>query len=265
MQVVRYKQGKITFEVGCKVGNALKYKKGQLGFENVLVSEEIWKDIKKGDRASNEELKAAFKTEDIKVIAKTIVDDGEIQFNDTERKEMIEKKRNEIINYIHKYYIDPKTKTMIPVNRIDNALTELKIRIDMDQATDKQIQDIIKKLPEVLSIKRSEITGNISATHQHVAAVTGVLKKHSITILSENFTDTGCSYSVSMVPGDYDKVIADLNTSTKGNFEFNIDGQVGDPTPEKTPAKGKGRGGGGRGTTDTGGGGGRRGGGGRKK
>eukprot|EP01123_Difflugia_compressa_P008180 TRINITY_DN237_c1_g1_i1.p1 TRINITY_DN237_c1_g1~~TRINITY_DN237_c1_g1_i1.p1 ORF type:complete len:281 (+),score=74.09 TRINITY_DN237_c1_g1_i1:363-1205(+) len=225
MQVVRYKQGKTTFEVGCKVGAVLRYRKEQISFDQVLQSEEIWKDIKKGDRSNAEELKAAFGIDNPKEIAKLIVDKGEVQLTDGERKDILEKKRNEIINYIHKYYIDPKTKTMIPVARIDNALTEIKVRIDPDQSTEKQVQEILKKLPGVLTLKRAEITGAISSTHQHLSQVTGVLKKYNVAIQSESYSSQGCTYFVSMVPGDYDKIFADLNSVTKGDYDFVVDGQ----------------------------------------
>jgi len=166
--------------------------------------------------------------------------------------------------------MDPKTKTMIPITRIDNALTELKIRVDADQPTEKQIQEILKKLPGVLSLKRAEVTGIVSTSHQYLGQVSGVLKKYNVTILGENYTSEGCEYSVSMVPGDYDKVISELNSVTKGEYDFRFDGDnTSISAPEKEPSekKGKGRGGGrggGRGAGDgeTGGGRGR---GGRKK
>jgi len=214
-----------------------------------------------------DELKAAFNTDDVKAIAKLIVDKGEVQLTDAERREILEKKRNEIINYIHKYFIDPKTKTMIPVTRIDNALTELKIKVEADQPVEKQIQEILKKLPGVLTIKRAEITGVVSTTHQYLGQVSGVLKKYNVTIQGESYTTDGCEYTVSMVPGDYDKIISDLNSATKGDYDFKIDGQAAPvvaATSEKEPS-GKGRGGkGGRaaGTAAEGGGRGR---GGRKK
>jgi len=121
--------------------------------------------------------------------------------------------------------MDPKTKTMIPITRIDNALTELKIRVDPDQPTEKQIQEILKKLPGVLTIKRAEVTGVVSTTHQYLGQVSGVLKKYNVTIQGENYTADGCEYSVSMVPGDYDKVISELNSVTKGEYDFSVDGQ----------------------------------------
>lgn len=41
---------------------------------------------------------------------------GDYQESTKERKEKVEQKRKEIINYIHKYYIDPKTKVPHPVS-----------------------------------------------------------------------------------------------------------------------------------------------------
>lgn len=47
---------------------------------------------------------------------KQIIMKGDYQESTKERKEKVEQKRKEIINYIHKYYIDPKTKVPHPVS-----------------------------------------------------------------------------------------------------------------------------------------------------
>jgi len=243
MQVVRYKHGgKTNFEIGCKVGAPLKYRKGTLTFENTIQSEEVWKDIKKGERANADELVAAFDSSDFPACAKIILEKGEILLTDAERKEILEKKRNEIVNYFHKYYIDPKTKTAIPVQRISNALNELKIKIDIDVPVDRQTADIAKRLPEVLSIKRAEICATITTTHQYIAQVTNVFKKYNINVKHENYTNEGCSYSVAMVPGDYDKILADLNQTTKGSFEFEMEGGGMVTSTDSVSEKGRGRG-----------------------
>jgi len=243
MQIVRFKQGKSVFEIGCKAGAPLKYRKGQLSFENVMNSEEIWRDIRKADRPPAEELMTVFNSTDFVTIAKVILEKGEIQYTDAERKDMLEKKRNEIVNYFHKYYIDPKSKTVIPVARIDNALTELKIKIDIDAPTEKQTAEIAKRLPEVLPLKRAEIIATVTATHQFLAPTANIFKKYNILVVQENYTNDGCKYTISMVPGDYDKVINDLNTATKGSFEFEMEGGGMDstPTPEKGNTKSRGK------------------------
>jgi len=100
--------------------------------------------------------------------------------------------------------------------------------------------DIAKRLPEVLPIKRAEITATVSTSHQFLAQVANIFKKYSINVLNENYTNDGCEYLVSMVPGDYDKIISDLNQATKGTFQFDLEG--GTPIENTTQEKGKGKG-----------------------
>jgi len=53
---------------------------------------------------------------------------GELQLTAAERQEKVRKKRAEIVNYIHKYYIDPKTKLPHPIARLDGAIDDVKVR-----------------------------------------------------------------------------------------------------------------------------------------
>jgi len=223
-QIVRFKAGKITFEAMTKVGSVLKFRDGKLGWDNVPLVDEVFKNSQKGERANSEELKAAFGTENVVECLKAIVEKGELQLTSDERKDKVEKKRAEIVNYIHKYYIDPKLKTPHPVVRIENALTTLKIKVDPDIPTERQCQDIVKKLPEVMPIRKMEMEGTLTVTHQYVGAVSNVIQQWA-KVLRENYTSDGCTMELSMVPGDYDSFMSDLQKATKGDFQFDIAGQ----------------------------------------
>jgi len=245
MQVVRYKDGKKNFEIGCKVGTVLKFRKGELGFNNVLASDEIWKNVSKGERANADELKETFGTDKILEIAQTIAEKGDLQLTDAERKAMLEEKKNEIVNYIHKYYTDPRLKTPHPVARIEAAMAELRIHIDPDTPNEKQINDIVKRLPEVLPIKKSEMSGTVSVGHELSAQVQGVLNKlQDLQVKSIKHTDESAVFEISMVPGAYDKLVKDLDKTTKGSYDLKLDGGL--PSAEAEPEKGKrgGKGGG---------------------
>jgi len=109
-QVVRYKVGKSNFEILTKPGSVLKYREGKLGWDNVPFADVVYKNQAKGDKASAIELKAAFKTENENESMKIIAEKGELQLTTGERKDKVDKKRAEVINYIHKYYTDPKSK-----------------------------------------------------------------------------------------------------------------------------------------------------------
>ena len=249
-QVVKYKFGKNTFEILCKMGTAQKYKEGKLGINNVLVSDDVFLGhYQKGERPSPSDLTAAFKTTDMAVCAKYILDHGEINLSQDERKEKVEQRRNEIINYIHKYFVDPKTKTPHPVTRIDNALTVLKVHPDPDKSFDREIQEIVKLLPGVLIIKRCEIEATLSVPTAFMGAADGIVRKHA-TVCREKYDGPNCIVEVTLLPGDYDALVADLARVTKGNFNIDVAGTpgAGAPAPAAAPAgKGKKGGKGGKG------------------
>jgi len=171
---------------------------------------------------------------------KIIVQKGELQVTAAERKEKLEKKRAEIVNYIHKYYTDPKMKTPHPVVRIENALEQLRIRVDPDIPVERQVQEIVKKLPEVLPIKRSEMQGLLSVSHSHVGIVAGILQQWA-KVIRENYTAEGCEMELSIIPGDYDMLMSELNRCTKGDFQFHLQGQerMAASMEEETITKGK--------------------------
>jgi len=242
-QVVRFKSGKLTLEVLTKPGAVTKYRKGQLGLDNVLVSEEIFKQpYNKGEKPKENELKDALGTEVLADCIKLILEKGELQLTAAERREKVDLKKSEIVNYIHKYYIDPRSKTPHPVVRIEAALEEIKAKIDADTPAERQIADILKKLPDVLPIKKCEIRGILTVPNKHVGSVMGVLSK-LVSVEKESYNADGCVMTVSLVPGDYDILLSDLQKVTKGEFQFDIEGQEALKTADEVDAaKGKGKG-----------------------
>ncbi|KAL6069520.1 Shwachman-Bodian-Diamond protein-like protein [Balamuthia mandrillaris] len=282
-QVVRHKVDRTTFEVLCKPGAALKFREGKLGWSNVLFSDEIFTDQSKGQRANESDLQKAFDTSNQDDIAKLIVEKGELQLSAAERKAKVDKKRAEMVNYIHKYFIDPRTKTPHPVVRIENAFTQLKITVDPDMPAERQVQDkVLKRLPEVLPIKKCEMEGVLVVSHQFLGQAMGLVKKYA-SVAGEKYTSEGCEMQVAIVPGgssfhllssfpklhpfhslvcfafnaDYDTFMSELRDATKGNFQFDVIGQGG-PSDEAGESSGGGKG---KGKGKRGGGGGGRGGG----
>jgi len=244
MQVVHYKVGKVNFEIGTKTGAVTKYKADHsFGIKNVLDSEIVWKDLKKGDRASGQDLMTAFKTDDVWKVAETIIDKGELQLTESERKEILSKRRNEIVNYIHKYYADPKTKLPHPVIRVDAALNELKVKIDPDIATEKQVLEIMKTLPTILPCKKIEIQGTIIVPQNHLKNAVTVIKKFA-KMSGEKKVETGTSYNISCVPGDVNSLISELNAATKGECDIQFESDTTfttTTTTDETATTAKGR------------------------
>jgi ribosome maturation protein SDO1 len=240
--LVRLKKGKTTFEVLTKDGQVTKYRDKQLkSLDDVLVSDDVWTNVSKGQKASKDQLLAAFETDDPKVILEQIVQKGEQQLSANERKDMLEHKRAEIIAYIHKNFVDPAKGTPIPLTRIENAMEQVKPRIDIDQPADRQVTGMMDKLVVVLPLRKgnSTITGVVSVPQKFLGAASGAVRKHG-TVIAETFGSDGAKWTVEV--HSYDALIRDLARATKGEYQFSVAGADGG-SDETGPATRQGKGG----------------------
>ncbi len=187
----------------------------------VILSDTIFKNASKGDKASAAELAEAFGEE--KNPLGVILEKGDVQLSAAERKDAVDKKRKEIVSYLHKYYTDPVQKKPHPIQRLELALDEAKYRVDPDIPADRQVQDVLKKFIGVLPMKKSEITGTLRIPVALAGAAQGVVMKLA-DVSKESWDADSCIFDISVVPGSYDTLMAEINKVTKGSFEFNVDG-----------------------------------------
>jgi ribosome maturation protein SDO1 len=234
-QLVRMKKGKKHFEVATQPGSVLKFRAGSLGFEHVLAAELVFTNYAKGERASESDLQEAFASADQVVCARAIVEKGELQVSAAERKEALERKKREIIAYLNRNFIDPKSNLPHPASRIETAFEQAKFRVDADAPAKDQAAELAKKLQGVLTFKKSETEGTIVVPHKLMGAATNVIYKHA-TVRREKQTPEGYQWEVGIVPGDFDDFMEALNKVTKGDFQFHVANPVKSPEEEKAAA-----------------------------
>src|ERR687891_1466042 len=141
------------FELLVKPDPALEYKMGKRSdISGALVSDEIYSDANKGSRASSEKMMKHFKTTDSIDIAKQILTKGELNLTTDQRRKMVEEKKKQIIQYINKNYVDPKTKLPHPIQRIENALEDVRVVIDPFKKPEDQIKSIVDSLRKILPL-----------------------------------------------------------------------------------------------------------------
>jgi ribosome maturation protein SDO1 len=122
----------------------------------VLVSDEIYSDANKGSRAAGEKLVKYFKTTDHVQIATQILSKGDLSLTTEQRRKMVEDKKKQIIQYISKNFVDPKTHIPHPVMRIESALGEVRLIIDPFKPAEDQAKNVVDALRRILPLK-SEI------------------------------------------------------------------------------------------------------------
>ena len=102
----RFKKGGTTLEVLAKPGTMKPYREGKMKMDQVLVAEEIFSNASKFQKAKSSDLKKGCGTDNKAECLKLILDQGDFPLSKKEMNEMVQNKRNEIVNYIHKYYHD---------------------------------------------------------------------------------------------------------------------------------------------------------------
>ncbi|NIW52621.1 MAG: ribosome assembly factor SBDS, partial [Candidatus Korarchaeota archaeon] len=98
----------------------------------------IFTDAGKGEKASSSKLESVFGTDDPREVAVQIFEKGTFLLTASQRKEMLEQKRRQIVNLISRTYVDPSTKLPHPPLRVENAMEEVNVAIDPFRSADQQ-------------------------------------------------------------------------------------------------------------------------------
>ena len=220
--IARIKKEGHIFEILVDCDKALELRGGKsIGIDDVVATDDIFTDVKKGDRARENELQKYFGTSDPRKVSEIIVRQGEVQLTAKHRAQEREEKRKRIINIIHRNAVDSKTGLPHPPDRIDRAMTEAGVHIDEYKGAEEQVEDVLKKLRAIIPIKfeRREIAVKIPA--QYAGSSYGVLKKYKL--LKDEWQNDGSLVAVVEIPaGVQDEFFNELNKISHGEVESKI-------------------------------------------
>jgi len=223
LTVVKYSYAGEKFEILVKPDPAFDYKLGKITeISKILISDEIYTDSGKGTRASNELLIKVFKTEDTTKIAEIMMQKGELNLTIEQRKKMTTDKRKQIVTFIAKTYVDPKTHLPHPPLRIEQAMIDGRVSVDPFKNSDEQIKDIVEKLRPIIPLKTENITLEISVPAQFVAQSYTVLKSTG-SLKKEDWQPNGSLKAILEIPAAArPNVIDRLSAITKGTANVEV-------------------------------------------
>jgi ribosome maturation protein SDO1 len=211
------------FEVVVKPEKALDYRLGKISsISEVLITETIFSDANKGTKVSEDALRKAFGTTDQLKIADIILKKGTLQLTTEQRRKMIEDKRRQIVAFISKNCVDPRTNLPHPPLRIEQAMEQIHYSIDPFRATEEQAREIIKMLRQILPLKMEQVSVSVHIPAQYAARAYGTLKALG-TIKREEWRADGSWHGILEMPaGVYGPFLEKIGEITKGNAEAKI-------------------------------------------
>ena len=208
--IARLRKAGEVFEVLVDPYLARDLKEGKdVDFEQLLAVEEVFKDAKKGERVSKEELQKVFGTTDIRRIVKIIIEEGEVQITAEQRREMLEQKRRQIVEFIRRNAVDPRTGAPHPPARIERALEEAKVHIDIFKSVEAQIKDVVKALKPILPLRFEEIEIAIKIPPEYTGKAISALYSFG-TVTKEEWQRDGSWICIMRIPAGMHGDLMDL-------------------------------------------------------
>jgi len=218
--VARFTHGGEHFEVLVKPEPALLFRLGKItSVSKVLVAEIIFLDAGKGLKASEEKLQRAFGTLDPLKIASVILKKGTLQLTTEQRRQLTEDKRKQIISFISRQCVDPRTNLPHPPTRVEQAMEQIHYSIDPFKEAEEQAREIIKLLRPVLPLKMEQVSVAIRIPPEHASKVYGTVKGFG-TIKREEWRADGSWFAIIEMPaGLYGPFLEKIGEKTRGNLE----------------------------------------------
>jgi ribosome maturation protein SDO1 len=208
------------FELLVKPDPALEYKMGKrFDISSVLVSDEIYSDANKGSRASSEKMIKHFKSTDSIDVAKHILERGELNLTTDQRRKMVEEKKRQIVQFINRSFVDPRTHLPHPVVRIEAAMEESRLHIDPFKKVEDQVKTVVDSLRKILPLKSETLKLKVIVPPQFAAQSYSVLKSTG-DLRSEDWLSDGSLQAVLEINASIRAQFLDrLGSVTKGSAQ----------------------------------------------
>ncbi len=196
--LARLNRAGMRFEIFVYAEPAYEFREGKRkSLEGVLAVEQIFADARRSLKASTQNLKKAFGTDDIYKIAEVILREGDIQLTAEYRKKLKEEKLKWIVNYIHKNFVDPKTGLPHPPSRIERALSEARVKIDPLREPEAQIKEVVESLRKVLPLKSGAVVMEITVPSTSYGKLRSLLSGQG-DVLSEDWSKDGTTVKITI-------------------------------------------------------------------
>lgn len=217
------------FEILVDPDKSLEVKMGKdIPLDQLIASEEVYEDSKKGLRASSENINKAFGTTDINTIAKIIIKEGDVQLTTDQRRQMAEDKKKALASIISKRGINPQTNLPHPLDRILRAMDQAKVKVELDKRVEEQVDSAVKALQKVMPLKIEKLQIAIKITPQFAGKAGNIIRSFG-TLLKEDWASDGSLISLIEIPAGIQQEVYDrLNNLTRGQVEVKIVKKVGE-------------------------------------
>jgi ribosome maturation protein SDO1 len=206
---------------------AVMYRQGEkIDLEDMVAVLSIFENSSRGTRSSEEALTKVFATTDFTAVADRIIRKGEIHLTAEQRRHMIAEKRKQVITFIARNAVNPQTGLPHPPQRIEMAMDEARVNIDLYKNTEELVKETVKALRPILPIRFEEVRIAVKIPPDFASKAYGEIQA-AAQMEKEEWQKDGSWICVVRIPAGIQGEFYDLvNRVTRGQGEVRILNQV---------------------------------------
>jgi ribosome maturation protein SDO1 len=192
----------------------------KIDLELIFESFTVFEDLRRGKKATDGDMEAVFDTTEGRRIAAQILIDGEMHWTKTQREEERSKKMKQIITIISKNAINPQNNKPHPYQRIEKAIEESNVKIDLMRNAEEQVDDVVKGIRSVIPIRMEQVEMAIKLPSAFTAKGYNIVAQLA-QIKNEEWQSDGSWVSVVSLPAGLQMELIDkLNKLTHGRVQI---------------------------------------------
>lgn len=197
-------------------------KNPNISIDLIFESFTVFEDLRRGKKATDGDMEVIFNTTDGRIIAGIILLEGEINWTKTQREEEREKKLKQIITIISKNAINPQNKKPHPYQRIEKAIEEAKVKIDLMRNAEEQVDDVVKSIRSIIPIRMEQVEMALKLPSAFTAKGYNIVAQLA-QIKKEEWQSDGSWVSVVSLPAGLQMELIDkLNKLTHGRVQTKL-------------------------------------------
>ena len=223
--VVRLKVHGRRYEVACYKNKVLSWREGaERDVDEVLQSRHVFTNVSKGVMASDEHLLTDFGTKEVAVIAKAILDRGEVQVSERERAHALESMAKDICALVADLCVNPETRRPYPVRMVEQGMRECHFSMQAHKSAKSQALALIKQLQtqRTMPIERAAMRILITCEQSEGKALKKQLQPLLAAVEEEQWGSVEYRLTALLSPGHYRQVEDIIAAHKQGRAHMDI-------------------------------------------
>jgi len=218
--IVRLKIGGKRFELACYPNKVEEWKRGiETNIREVIQTNEIFDNVSRGVTVNPIDLSNIFNTEDKEEVIRVILERGEIQVSEQERKNNYDNIFKDIATIIIEKCVNSETGQSLSRGVVESAMRQIHYSVKKDKSAKQQALQVIKLLQEseIIPIERAKMRLQFLTTSTKLEEVKESLKD-LITIENEKIEEGNAIIIALSIPSNY-REIGEISKNQGINIE----------------------------------------------